>query len=103
MHTTRQSLARLSIAALALTLAGCGSLKPTYVEDGRQGFFISCKGYLNSWSSCVVKAGRMCRNKGYSIIHSDEYDRTLLIACKLPEAKSDARVEAKSDARAETR
>ena len=37
-----------------------------------------------SRDSCLVKAGRICGARGYDIIESDKYDRTLLIGCKAP-------------------
>jgi hypothetical protein len=74
------------IATLAaLVSAGCaGSVRPTYVPDGRRGFLVSCHGVLNDWSSCLVKAGRACGNHGYDTIRGTEEDRSVLIACKVP-------------------
>ncbi len=69
----------------ALVSAGCaGSVRPTYVPDGRRGFVVSCSGVLNDWTSCLVKAGRACGNRGYDTIRGTEEDRSLLIACKVP-------------------
>jgi len=75
------------IAALlvALLSAGCaGSVRATYVPDGRRGFLVSCNGALNDWATCLVKAGRACGNHGYDTIRGTEEDRSLLIACKVP-------------------
>jgi hypothetical protein len=75
------------IATLLATLAsaGCaGSVRPTYVPDGRRGFVVTCGGALNDWSTCLVKAGRACGNHGYDTIRGTEEDRSLLIACKVP-------------------
>ena len=66
----------------SLALAGCGSTRNTYLADGSRGYAISCKGMLNSWDSCLVKAGRICGARGYDTIDDDKYDRTLLIGCK---------------------
>jgi len=67
-----------------VTLVSCGSLRTTYLDNGTRGYAIACRGFLNSWHSCLVKAGRICGQRGYDIIDSDKYDRTLLIGCKAP-------------------
>jgi hypothetical protein len=43
---------------------------------------ITCSGFLNSWSTCLVNAGRACGNRGYETIQGTEEDRSMLIACK---------------------
>jgi hypothetical protein len=82
MQTTGRLPARLAIAAIALTSVSCSSQHATYTPDGRRGYVVTCAGYLNSWSTCLVKAGRACGNKGYETIQGSEEDRSLLIACK---------------------
>jgi hypothetical protein len=82
MHLCRGLPARLALTAIVLLLASCSSERATYAPDGRRGFVISCSGFLNSWSSCLVKAGRACGNKGYEQIEGSEDDRNMLIACK---------------------
>ena len=67
-----------------LALSACGSTHATYAPDGRRGFAVSCGGLLSSWSSCLVKAGRACGNRGYDTIKGNEEDRILLVACKVP-------------------
>jgi hypothetical protein len=84
MHISARSRALFFMAALAMSLAACGSLHSTYVPDGRRGFVITCGGFLNSWSSCLVKAGRACGSSGYDMVKGNEEDRAMLIACKLP-------------------
>ena len=70
----------LSMAVLA---AGCATgLRTTYLPNGQKGYSISCKGWLNSWDSCMVRAGQICGAHGYDPLNSDEFDRTLLIGCK---------------------
>lgn len=64
-----------------LLLAGCTHMTPTHVADGRQSYLIKCKGWANSWTSCLVKAGNVCGSRGYSVNQSDEYDRVLMVAC----------------------
>jgi hypothetical protein len=77
-----RAIATAVAASLLTALAACGTTKPMYAADGRPSVLITCKGYLSSWSACLVKAGRACASRGYDTLHSDEYDRTLIIACK---------------------
>lgn len=65
-----------------LGLVSCTHVHMANVEDGRQGYYISCKGWSNSWTSCLVKAGRVCGVRGFEKLHDDEYDRTLVVACR---------------------
>jgi hypothetical protein len=64
--------------------AGCSSQRQTYVPDGRRGYVINCGGLLSKASSCLVKAGRSCGNRGYDVIKGTEEDGSVLIACKVP-------------------
>lgn len=77
------ALARLTLVP-ALLIGGCSSQHFTYAPDGRRGYVITCGGYLTSSSSCLVKAGRACGNRGYDILKGGSEDRELLIACKVP-------------------
>ncbi len=70
-----------ALAAIALMSVSCSSQHATYAPDGRRGYAVTCAGILNSWSSCLVKAGRACGTRGYDMIESSEEDRRLLIAC----------------------
>jgi hypothetical protein len=79
---SRQLTAAVTIVAVVLMSASCGGERATFAPDGRHGYVITCAGYLNSWSSCLVKAGRACGPRGYDTIESSEDDRSLLIACK---------------------
>jgi hypothetical protein len=81
---------RILCALMSLTLVSCGSLRTTYLANGTKGYAISCRGFLNTWDSCLVKAGRICATQGYDTIESDKYGRTLLIGCKVP-GRSDVR------------
>lgn len=77
--------ARVGICVLAgVSLVSCASLRKTYLADGNRGYAISCRGFLNSWDSCLVKAGRICGARGYETIEGDKYDRRLLIGCRGP-------------------
>jgi hypothetical protein len=75
---------RAALGMLVLGMVGCSTQHTTYTPDGRRGYMISCDGYLNSYSSCLVKAGRACGGQGYDIIRGGEDERSLLVACKLP-------------------
>ncbi len=76
----------LVVVTVAVALSACGSVHSTYVPDGRRGYAISCGGFFNSWSACLVKAGRACGSSGYETIKGNEEDRAVLIACKVPGA-----------------
>ncbi len=71
--------------AISLALASCASKRATYLDNGKRGYLITCGGFFNKWESCLVKAGRICKGRGYDTIRSVEYDRVLLIACKAPD------------------
>jgi len=75
---------RVLISSMAFLLISCGGLHATYVPDGRRGFVVNCGGFLNSWSSCLIKAGRACGNRGYETVKGNEEDRSMMIACKVP-------------------
>ncbi len=82
MQTVSRRQWPVVMCAIALTLAGCASPRSTYAPDGRRGFVVGCSGLLSSWSSCLVKAGRACGNRGYDTIQGSEEDRSMLIACR---------------------
>jgi hypothetical protein len=86
MRTSSRFQLQLTLASVALCFSACTSVHATYVPDGRRGFAITCGGLLDSWSSCLVKAGRACGNLGYENIKGNEDDRAMLIACKLSAA-----------------
>jgi hypothetical protein len=75
---------RVLIALIALAGAACSSQHATYAPDGRRGYVVTCGGFLNSFASCLVKAGRACGNNGYDTLKGSEDDRSILIACKAP-------------------
>jgi len=72
---------RVLLISVTLTVTACAGQRTTYLPDGRMAYAISCKGVLNSWQSCLIKAGRICGMRGYQAVRSEEYDRELLIAC----------------------
>jgi hypothetical protein len=69
--------------AVSAALSGCSTHR-TYLADGSRGYSITCRGFLNTWDSCLVKAGQVCGPHGYTTIRSSEFDRALLISCKAP-------------------
>ena len=75
---------RLAVVCLAFTCAACHSEHATYAPDGRRGYVITCGGFLNSYATCLVKAGRACGSNGYETLKGNEDDREMLIACKIP-------------------
>jgi hypothetical protein len=82
MHMYKGLAARSMIAIIFSMSASCSGQHATYAPDGRRGFAITCSGFLNTWSSCLVKAGRACGSRGYEQIQGSEDDRSMLIACK---------------------
>jgi len=68
-------------------LTSCATKRATYLDNGVRGYVVTCGGVFNRWDSCLVKAGKICRDRGYDTIESGEYDRTLIIACKSPSTK----------------
>jgi hypothetical protein len=76
--------ARLGVIAIVLACGACRSQHPTYAPDGRRGYVITCGGFLNSYATCLVKAGRACGSNGYDTLKGNEDDREMMIACKVP-------------------
>ena len=87
MNKIKLRSAQLAVVCLALLCAACQSQHPTYAPDGRRGYVITCGGFLNSYASCLVKAGRACGSNGYETLKGNEDDREMLIACKVPQAR----------------
>jgi len=88
MQTFSVWAARMACALASLALVSCVNLRTTYLADGSKGYAVSCKGFLSSWESCLVKAGRICGPRGYDTVEGDRYDRTMLIGCKSPQTAS---------------
>jgi hypothetical protein len=75
--------ARAICVLTSLALVSCAAgVRKTYLADGGRGYAISCRGFLNTWDSCLVRAGRICGARGYELIEGDKYDRAMLIGCK---------------------
>ena len=84
MHKINLRPVRLAVVCSVLACTACRSEHATYAPDGRRGYVITCGGFLNSYASCLVKAGRACGSNGYEILKGNEDDREMLIACKIP-------------------
>jgi hypothetical protein len=69
---------------MSLAISACSGQRTTYLPNGHKAYAISCRGFLNSWQSCLVEAGRICGARGYDTIRSEESDRELIFACKTP-------------------
>jgi hypothetical protein len=82
MQTVRTWAAAVICALTSIIVASCASERTTYLASGARGYSVSCRGFLNSWDSCLVKAGRICGTRGYEVINEDQYDRTLMFGCK---------------------
>ena len=72
----------LLVLSVLGALSACSGQRVTYLPDGRKAYAISCRGVLNSWQTCLVRAGRICASRGYDAIRSEEGERELLFACK---------------------
>jgi hypothetical protein len=86
MRLSRQPRMPVILGSVLILLSACGGLHATYVPDGRRGYVVNCGGLLNNWSTCLIKAGRACGNRGYETIKGSEEDRSIMIACKVPGA-----------------
>jgi hypothetical protein len=69
------------VLALA-ALCGCVHSKSTYLADGKAGYAIRCDSFTTNWASCLIRAGKLCRNAGYSVSYADEVNRELLVECR---------------------
>jgi hypothetical protein len=63
----RRSIVYILLGVLSASLMGCTHSRMTYLPDGRAGYAISCSHFYQNWSSCVTKAGRLCRTRGYTV------------------------------------
>ena len=66
------------IALCATAVSGCAHIERTYLADGQPGYLIKC----GSWAKCLVKAGRLCKARGFTTTYTDELDREMLVSCK---------------------
>src|SRR5262247_1486508 len=55
--------ARLLVLLLVLALAGCTSIKPITLPDGRQGYTVDCSGRVLTWEDCFTQADLFCKRQ----------------------------------------
>lgn len=60
--------AMLALASAAL-LCGCSSTREVYTSEGAIVYAVSCQ--LQSYESCIEKAGEWCGTLGYRIVQAD--------------------------------
>jgi hypothetical protein len=84
MYKINLKSARIALVLITLACAACHTQRATYAPDGRRGYVITCGGFLNSYATCLVKAGRACGSNGYETLKGNEDDREMLVACKVP-------------------
>jgi uncharacterized protein YceK len=71
----------------AIVLAGCATVNPATLSDGRSGFVATCGGTAVTWSTCYAKATQRCE-RGYDIrdreqfVHEGFVKRNLYFSCK---------------------
>ena len=59
--------ARLLVLLLVLALAGCTSIKPITLPDGRQGYTVDCSGRVLTWEDCFERADLLCKGRNYDV------------------------------------
>ncbi len=67
---------KLSVATIFVittSIAGCAAptVKSMTTPDGQQGFFISCDGSADDWTTCYAEATKACAGK-YALIDRNE-------------------------------
>lgn len=61
----------LTMAAIALCLAGCATASPVFLADGSKGYDIACGGTVMNFSNCLAKAGSICGSRGYEVVNKN--------------------------------
>ena len=78
-----RSWAAVALCVLtSIALASCANERKTYSASGQKGYAVSCRGFMNNWNTCLVKAGQICGASGYDVVNEDQYDRAMFISCK---------------------
>lgn len=62
---------KITLLSSLVILSACTMSRQSYLADGSVGHSISCGGTLNSWSSCLRKAGELCGTQGYDLLGKD--------------------------------
>jgi predicted lipoprotein with Yx(FWY)xxD motif len=62
-----------SVLIAAAVLVGCAAptVKPMTTPNGKQGFFVSCDGSADDWTTCYAEATKACAGK-YTLIDRNE-------------------------------
>lgn len=57
---------------MLITLAACSTpSEQVTLNDGTKGYRITCGGAYATTASCYEKAGSICGNRGYSVMHEN--------------------------------
>ena len=93
----------LILAATAIALTSCATVKETYTADGRKAYTLNCSGTARGWDKCFAAAGDLCKASGYEVLDrtsestaaigggsggfygSKSNERAMVIACKAPQ------------------
>jgi hypothetical protein len=62
-----------SVLIAAAVLVGCAvpTVKPMTTPNGQQGFFVSCDGSADDWTTCYAEATKACAGK-YTLVDRNE-------------------------------
>jgi hypothetical protein len=66
---------------LIIAVVGCTGVKTTNLPKGQKGYVVSCSGLTKTWNACLIRAGRLCGDRGYVIAQSDEVERWMMLSC----------------------
>ncbi len=61
----------IALALLGMLAACSTPSEPVTLTDGSKGFRITCGGAYATTASCYEKAGHICGNKGYTVLHEN--------------------------------
>lgn len=63
----------IMLASIVFLLSGCAApiVKPMTTPNGGQGFFVSCDGSADDWTTCYAEATKACAGK-YALIDRNE-------------------------------
>ena len=81
----------LLIAASALAVVACTSVRPAALPDGTMGYAFECNGMQDAVDECYARIARLCP-RGFDIVaqsHSslmtfDPFERMLYVRCRKP-------------------
>ena len=79
-------------SVIAVGVAGCAPVvKSMTTPDGKQGFYVSCDGSADDWTSCYEAAAKACNGR-YNVIdrtesstptlHGPLVRRNMIVECK---------------------